>query len=85
MSSPLRRRVPHPICRKLRVFAVDPRITAQFGTAVASGITLAVPWESLQPGPVGEYLEVIDRGPIGEWLTEFAPHRSRGDGEQCAA
>ena len=77
MSSSLRRRVPHPIFRKLRVFAVDPRITAQFGTAVASDITLAVPWESLQPGPVGEYLEVIDRGPIGEWLTKSSEGGAR--------
>ena len=68
--NPFRWRVPHPIFRKLRVFAIDPGITAhpgitaQFGTAVMS--RLAIPWESLQPGPVGEYLEVIDRGPSGE-------------------
>jgi hypothetical protein len=76
----LRRHVPHPIFRKLRVFAIDPGITAQFGTAISGETTLAIPWESLQPGPIGEYLEVIDRGPFGDWLEELSQTVDRNHG-----
>lgn len=56
-----RRQIPTPVFRRLRVFAVDPGLTAQFSTAVMNEMTLSIPWEPLKPGPVGEYLEVIDR------------------------
>ena len=62
----LRRRVPHPIFRRLRVFAIDPGMTARFETAVLNEMTLAIPWERLEPGPVGEYLAVVDENENGE-------------------
>lgn len=58
--------VPVPVARRLRVFASDPAAATLLrlrGVAVA---TIAVDWEPpavLQPGPVGEYLEVIDVDP----------------------
>jgi hypothetical protein len=56
--------IPEPIWRNLRIFAFDPSLSAQFDTAGIGEITIAVPWEKdLQPGPVGEYLEVIDADP----------------------
>jgi hypothetical protein len=56
--------VPEPALRKLRIFAFDPSISAQFDTAGISEITISVPWEAnLQAGPVGEYLQVVDVDP----------------------
>jgi hypothetical protein len=52
--------VTKPVVRKLRVFAVDPGLTARFETAITNEMTLAIPWEELKPGPAGEYLEVVD-------------------------
>lgn len=55
--------VPKPVSRQLRIFSFDPSVSAQFHTATIGEITVAVPWEELQPGPVGEYLEVVDADP----------------------
>ena len=56
--------VPPPVCRQLRVFAFDPILGARLDTESINETTLAVPWETdLQPGPVGEYLEVVDVDP----------------------
>src|SRR5262249_4923162 len=59
-----------PTERSLRVFAFDPSLGVQLETAGINEVTLQVPWErdaggrdALQPGPVGEYLEVVDRDP----------------------
>ena len=64
-----RRRVPRPVFRKLRVFAIDPGMTARFETAVLNQMTLAIPWEPLEPGPVGEYLAVVDVNDAGSVYT----------------
>jgi len=56
--------IPSPVSRQLRIFAFDPSISAQLDTAGIGEITIAVPWEKdLEPGPVGEYIEVIDADP----------------------
>jgi len=52
-----------PPFRKLRVYAFDPSLNWQIDTAVINQMTLQVPWEELRPGPVGEYLEVVDVDP----------------------
>ena len=65
MSAPFRRRVPHPIFRKLRVFAIDPGMTARFETSVMNEMTLAIPWEPLEIGPTGEYLAIVDEDGAG--------------------
>jgi hypothetical protein len=70
MTPSFRRRVPHPIFRKLRVFAIDPGMTARFETAVLNEMTLAIPWETLEPGPVGEYLAVVDENEAGERIHD---------------
>jgi len=49
--------------RSLRAYSVDPALATQLNTALVSQMTLNVPWETLEPGPVGEYLEVIDVDP----------------------
>jgi hypothetical protein len=49
--------------RKLRGYAFDPILSQQFETAGMNEIVFKVPWEELQPGPIGDYLEVIDYDP----------------------
>ena len=48
-----RQSIPRPVFRNLRVFAVDPGMTARFETAVMNETTLRIPWEELDAGPVG--------------------------------
>ena len=55
----------NPVFRKLRVFAVDPGFTARFETAVMNEMTLNLPWEKLEPGPVGEYVAIVDEDEKG--------------------
>nr|WP_161501239.1 S8 family serine peptidase [Rhodopirellula sp. SM50] len=54
---------PSPPFRTLRAYAVDPSLTTSLETAGISEVTLKLPWETLQPGPIGEYLEVVDVDP----------------------
>jgi hypothetical protein len=65
--------IPSPSERRLRVFAFDPTMGVALETAGINEVTLEVPWERdlvgrdvLQPGPVGEYLEVVDRDPASK-------------------
>lgn len=59
--------IPEPPSRSLRIYAFDPSVAASFDTAGIGEITLAVRWErQLEPGPVGEYLEIIDRDPASD-------------------
>jgi len=47
----------------LQVFAFDPSLNLSLETAAINHLRLSVPWEDLHPGPVGEYLEVVDVDP----------------------
>ena len=49
--------------RRLRVLAFDPSLATRIATASFNEITVAIPWEELAPGPVGEYIEVVDVDP----------------------
>jgi hypothetical protein len=60
--------VPAPVFRPLRVFAVDPGATAGVETALRNEKVLHVPWESLRPGPSGEYVVVVDTDETGAHL-----------------
>ena len=55
--------MPLPLARKLRVFAFDPLLGYNPDFLQINETMLDVSWEPLQPGPVGEYLEVIDMDP----------------------
>jgi len=60
-----------PATRRLRVFAFDPSLAARHDTASVNEVVVHVRWELDHdegvdwplPGPVGEYLEVIDHDP----------------------
>ena len=63
-----RQSIPRPVFRNLRVFAVDPGMTARFETAVMNETTLRIPWEELKAGPSGEYVVVVDQDEQGKTL-----------------
>ncbi len=63
--------VKKPAFRKLRGYAFDPSLSLRMDTALINEITYKVSWEDendvidkgLRPGPIGEYVEVIDYDP----------------------
>jgi hypothetical protein len=56
---------PLPPARQLRVFAFDPLLGTNLDTLGLNQTTLQICWEKdLKPGPVGEYLEVVDIDPV---------------------
>ena len=60
--------VPEPPVRRLRVFSFDPLLGTDLDALGTDQITLELPWDftsgdHLEPGPVGEYLEVVDYDP----------------------
>jgi hypothetical protein len=57
------RQTPAPPFRRLRVFAFDPSLSRHLDTSSINQLTLEVPWERVEKGPVGEYLEVVDVDP----------------------
>jgi len=60
-----------PVDRPLRVFAFDPSIGVELETAGINEVTLELPWEhELEPGPVGEYVEVVDYDPASACFYE---------------
>jgi len=61
---------PTPPYRKLRSYAFDPSLSTTLDAVEISEITLKLPWEKLLPGPVGEYLEVIDVDPASKLCYE---------------
>src|SRR2546421_2159840 len=71
--------IERPPFRRLRGYAFDPSLSTQLDSALINIVTMKVPWEFdpktgkdiLQPGPVGEYLEVVDVDP--RWHCFYAP------------
>ena len=43
MPNTPRQQIPDPVFRRLRTFAVDPGLTAQFTTTVVNEMTLSIP------------------------------------------
>ena len=56
-------RVPAPVVRRLRILAFDPSLATRLASASFNEITVQLAWEDLAPGPVGEYIEVVDVDP----------------------
>ena len=52
-----------PSYRKLRGYAFDPSLSLKTDTVDINELVYVLPWEELTPGPVGEYLEIIDYDP----------------------
>ena len=63
MNSP-----PLPPYRYLRGYSLDPGFSTRLDTARISEVVYRIPFEPLEPGPVGEYVEVMDFDPAsGSW------------------
>jgi hypothetical protein len=55
---------PTPTARRLRIYSFDPALAARYDLVATSCVTIEIPWEDdLQPGPIDEYLEVVDVDP----------------------
>lgn len=52
-----------PASRKLRAYAFDPSLSLKMDTAGINSLVYKVPWEHLEAGPSGEYVEVVDYDP----------------------
>lgn len=59
-----------PPFRRLRVFAFDPSASLSLATALINEAVIQLPWEDLTPGPIGEYLEVLDIDPASKAYYE---------------
>src|SRR5262249_30713409 len=55
-----------PAFRRLRVYAFDPSASTDLRTATMNAAVVKVPWEQLEQGPVGEYVQVIDVDPASD-------------------
>jgi hypothetical protein len=84
---------PAPSVRRLRVYAFDPQASTHIETAGTNVATIAIPWDPpedsegkvhLLPGPVNDYLEVIDIDPVSGHFYEpidlSDPHLLARDG-----
>jgi hypothetical protein len=55
-----------PPYRSLRIYGLDPSFSTRLETVSINDVTLQVRWETnLAPGPIGEYLQVIDEDAAG--------------------
>jgi hypothetical protein len=62
---------PKPPVRRLRVCAFDPHASTKLDTVGFNMATIELPWEDdVLPGPVNEYLEVIDIDPVSGQFYE---------------
>lgn len=64
-----------PPARRLRVYAFDPHASLDLGSAKYSHATISLAWDdpadgTIEPGPINEYLEVIDVDPCSNQFYE---------------
>jgi hypothetical protein len=65
------RAVKDPPFRRLRIYAFDPSASTDLATAVLNEAVVKLPWEGeLEPGPCGEYVEVLDVDPASQAVYE---------------
>ncbi len=61
-----------PPFRRLRIYSFDPSLALRLQTAPIQELTIRLPWDCdpttgrLEPGPIGEYVEVIDVDPASD-------------------
>lgn len=59
-----------PVYRYLRGYSLDPGFSTRLDTAAINEVVYRIPFEALEPGPVGEYIEVIDFDPASDCWYE---------------
>lgn len=62
--------VTQPIYRYLRGYALDPGFSTRLDTVGINEVIYRVPYETLEPGPSGEYVDVIDFDPASRCWYE---------------
>ena len=64
LESAIAPKPPTPATRRLRAYAYDPSLSSDLANFDVNEAMISVRWEgNLKPGPVGEYLEVVDVDP----------------------
>jgi len=59
-----------PLYRYIRGYALDPGFSSKLDTAAINDVIYRVPFEPLEPGPSGEYVEVMDYDPASNCWYE---------------
>lgn len=59
-----------PEFRYLRGYTIDPGFSTQLETMGVNEMIYKIRWEDLKPGPIGEYVEVIDYDPSNGFFYE---------------
>jgi hypothetical protein len=59
-----------PVYRYLRGYGLDPGFSTRLDTATINEVIYRIPFEKVTPGPVGEYLEVMDVDPASNCWYE---------------
>ena len=59
-----------PSFRKLRGYAFDPSFSSTISRRQSNEVIYKIRWEETAPGPVGEYVEIIDYDPTKECCYE---------------
>lgn len=59
-----------PVYRYLRGYSLDPGFSTRLDTAGINEVLYGIPFEPLEPGPCGEYIEVIDVDPASDCWYE---------------
>lgn len=54
---------PQPFFRKLKGYAFDPSFSSTLSKRRGNEVIYRVKWEQVDPGPIGEYIEIIDYDP----------------------
>ena len=59
-----------PVYRYLRGYALDPGFSTRLDTSGINEVVYRIPFEALEPGPSGEYVEVVDFDPASNCWYE---------------
>jgi hypothetical protein len=59
-----------PAYRHLRGYSLDPGFSTRLDTAEINEVVYHIPFERVEPGPVGEYIEVLDFDPASSCWYE---------------
>src|SRR3954447_17766024 len=70
MQRILNTNVAPPTYRYLLGYALDPGFSTKLDTAPINVVVYKVPFEDLEPGPIGQYLEVMDFDPASKCWYE---------------
>ena len=63
-------KIPVPTHRYLKGYVFDPSFSSTLKYRLTNEVVYRIRWEHLEPGPIGEYIEVIDYDPIKQSYCE---------------